>query len=83
MFLFREHRGSLSASMQTVMTMDTFNELESHIHNVYGKGEIIVKHYTYDRRIKWNTHIVTLDGNAVGFTNRYVGKEHEQSKKNS
>jgi hypothetical protein len=39
----------------------------------YGDGVVSVSPYTWDERIKWDTHIVTLDGNAVGFTNGPVG----------
>lgn len=72
MFLYREHRGSLVDSMKTVREMATFSELENHIQRIYGPGEIIVTEYCYDGRIKWKTHIVSLDGRAVGFTNSFV-----------
>ncbi len=75
MFLYRDHRGSLVDSMKTVREMLTFNELKNHIESIHGEGEIVVKEYCYDGRIKWNTHIVTHDGKAVGFTNGHVEKE--------
>ena len=31
-------------------------------------NRIEVKPYCYDERIGWTTHIVTIDGQAVGFT---------------
>lgn len=34
----------------------------------YDRGDVEVKPYGYDSRIGWNTHIVTLKGDAVGFT---------------
>lgn len=83
MFLYREHRGSLVDSMRTVKEMSNFSELENYIQNIHGEGEITVKEYCYDERIKWNTHIVCLDGTPVGFTDSHVEKKHEQIKKSS
>lgn len=36
--------------------------------NTYSPNDIEVKPYGYDSRIEWNTHIVTLNGDAVAFT---------------
>ena len=38
-------------------------------------GKIEVKPYGFDDRINWNTHIVTIDGKAIGFTNEPVEVE--------
>jgi len=68
-FLYRDHRGSLEASMETVQEMESFADLKNHIEKIYGSGEITIKLYCYDSRIDWDSHIVCINGNAVGFTN--------------
>ncbi len=72
MFLYRDHRGGLAESMETVLEMSDFSELERHIFKLYGKGEITIKPYGFDKRINWNTHIVCHDGHVTGFTNAPV-----------
>ena len=69
MFLYREHRGSLSESMKTVKEMKAFTDLKLLIESSHGEGEITIEPYCCDSRINWNTHIVCLNGAAVGFTN--------------
>ena len=35
----------------------------------YPDGVVLVEKYGgFDERIGWNTHLVTIDGNAIGFT---------------
>ena len=77
MFLYRDHRGSLTDSMQTVKEMASFSELKAHVENIHGRGEIEIKDYCYDKRIQWQTHIVTINGYAVGFTNQHVDVIYE------
>ena len=36
---------------------------------INGYGVLKVEPYLFDKRIGWDTYIVTLDGNAIGFTN--------------
>lgn len=41
-------------------------------------GDVLeVKPYAFDARINWATYLVTLDGNAIGYTNSpvYIGEE--------
>ena len=70
--IFRPQRGGLAESMAAQMVIDppTYAEL------AYWLGEpakdIEVKAYGYDERIDWHTYIVTVRGNAVGFTNAGV-----------
>ncbi|MES0444990.1 MAG: hypothetical protein ABUJ92_00455 [Desulfobacterales bacterium] len=77
-FLFREHRGLLDDSMETVIKLESFEELEAkakEITEFYGWGdEVKVEPYAYDIRIEWDTHLVTVGGNAIGFTNAMVDK---------
>ena len=64
---YRDHRGSLSASMQTVV--ETIKEeLEAHLVKELGPGKIKIEKYGFDPRIGWDTYIVTHNGRAVGFT---------------
>lgn len=72
MVKFREHRGSLADAMETVIEVKSLDELRKHLYKVmpYKRGALLkVEFYTYDERINWNTYLVTLDGNAVGYTN--------------
>ena len=71
---YRDHRGSLEASMLSVREMPNRAALVEHLRETYGRHELVrddlieVKHYCYDERIGWDTWIVTLNGGAVGFT---------------
>lgn len=72
----REHRGLLADSMKTVVEIDPTieslaNAIQNSLHDFLcvDKDKIKVKPYVYDDRIKWDTHIVTIDGYGVyGFT---------------
>ena len=72
MFKYRDHRGGLAESMETVKEMADFTELERHVTRIFGEGEITVKPYCYDDRIEWDTYIVCHNGHGVGFTNAPV-----------
>lgn len=67
--LFRLHRGALSDSMATAREISTLAELVEALHSDgWAPGKIEVKPYARDERIGWDTHIVTVDGMAAGFT---------------
>lgn len=76
--LYRDHRGSLDDSMKTVVSLPaTRLALFCHLYKEpfmpeFKIQDLEVKAYGYDPRIKWHTHIVTIKGNAVGFTNEDV-----------
>ena len=82
MFKYREHRGSLSESMDTVILLENKGSLVELVKERLSKYEhglninkdtVIIKPYIFDDRIDWDTHIVTLDGYGVlGFTNSEV-----------
>lgn len=74
--LFRQHRGGLAESMQTVREMSTRNDLEAFVRQHYGEGVVTVEPYGWDNRIGWDTHIVCLNGNACGFTNGNLDRAH-------
>lgn len=66
---FRHHRGGLAASMETTVEVATLAELAAELQGAgWPSGTIVVAPYGFDDRIGWDTHIVTVDGAAVGFT---------------
>lgn len=66
---FRHHRGDLAASMETTVEVGTLDDLAVELQRAgWSSGAIEVAPYGYDDRIGWDTHIVTVDGAAVGFT---------------
>lgn len=76
----RQHRGSLSDSMETAEDIaPTIEAIKAYFiknsdpifYSLY-QGDIEVKPYGFDERINWNTHIITVNGNAVGFTDRAI-----------
>lgn len=78
MTLFRLHRGSLQESMATCREVNGLFELvEILTANEIGPGKIEIKPYGRDNRIGWDTYIVTVDGNAVGFTNGPVSGDRK------
>lgn len=70
MVKYRDHRSTLSDSMKTVREICSMDDLRDHLESTYifPGSEITVKPYGYDKRINWNTYIVCMDGQAVGFT---------------
>jgi len=72
-FLYRKHRGSLIASLLTVWHFNTREELEAHIRETgdfYRSDKMTIDKYGpgLDERIGWNTYVVCMGGNAIGFT---------------
>lgn len=66
---FRFHRGDLVASMATETEVASLaSVIEALSAEGWPPGKIEIKPYAYDARIGWDSHIVTLDGAAVGFT---------------
>lgn len=77
---FRPQRGSLEDAMKEVAEIPaTLEALTAHLNNTLGLSNykvysqaVRVRPYGYDERIKWHTYIVTINGNAIGFTNSEV-----------
>lgn len=77
--LFRPHKGSLAQAMKEVKSVSSKQELVTLIKRelsqykhdlLINEQTIHIEHYSYDERIDWNTHIVTLkDYGVLGFTN--------------
>lgn len=67
---FRPHRELLDESMRDVVNLDGAKKsLEDHLRSCgFRNGDVSVRPYCYDDRIKWDTHLVTLDGMAIGYT---------------
>jgi hypothetical protein len=77
--LYRDHRGLLADSMKTVVELPaTRLALFCHLHKI-GENprkmqDVKVERYpttgnNFDKRIGWYTFIVSVKGDAVGFTN--------------
>lgn len=73
---FRPQRGSLDAAMAEVQEFAGRAELVAHIAERLARWGFVVtptmvhvRKYGFDKRIGWDTHIVTVDGYGVfGFT---------------
>ena len=62
---YRDHRELLVDSMKTVRDVETLQDLRDHL----GADNVLIEPYCWDRRIGWDTHIVSIGGCACGFTN--------------
>ena len=77
--MFRPHRGSLDDSMSDIVElpdMDALIQMIEEYLSPYKHGLVInrdtvkVEKYYYDERIKWDTHIVSLENyGVIGFLN--------------
>ena len=69
---FRPQRGGLDEAMREVFEFSTLDELEAHLRDALGWKFDLVGIEKYgsgiDKRIGWDTHIVTVNGRAVGYT---------------
>ena len=82
MVQFREHRRTLIDSMETVIEVKDKQELVGIIKDSLSKyghdldinmQTVEIKPYGFDKRINWDTHIVTLKGYGVlGFTDSMI-----------
>ena len=70
---FRPQRELLVDSMAEVVELQDFRALTGHLTKLgflpAGLAKIAVRPYCYDDRNGWKTYLVTVDGQAVGFTN--------------
>jgi hypothetical protein len=77
--LYRPHRGSLDDSMREVVEVNDFPQLVRHlrrgVESWYPKDELPTEEntrlepYGFDKRINWETYLVTVDAKAWGYTN--------------
>lgn len=75
MTLYRSHREFLDDAMKTVVEVNSLKDLRAHLANTCPYADVrsdnvLVEKYgrDIDERIGWNTHIVTINGQVVGFT---------------
>ena len=68
---YRHQRGGLKESMETVVEIEPTIDALAVILKV-PPSAITVEPYTYDKRIDWDTYLVCIEGNAVGYTNAFV-----------
>ena len=70
----RPHRGSLADAMADVREFATSAEVIDYIierespYRVVTASDIECEPYTYDARIRWDTHLITIYGHATYFT---------------
>lgn len=73
MFKYRDHRGNLSESMETVQEFETRDDLIDYLKKELPfpilDFRLSIAEYIYDARINWSTYIVHIEGfGVVGFT---------------
>lgn len=75
-FKYRDHRGSLADSMETLQTFESEANLIAFLTDDLKKwgftvvpNLVVIEPYGYDARIGWDAQIVTINGfGVVGFT---------------
>lgn len=76
----RKHRGGLAESLATARIIPaTWEGLRAYFDDF--DGELGLEPYAWDARIGWDTYIVTIDGNCVGFTNGPVAEFNAEAEK--
>ncbi len=70
MIKYRPHCGGLAEAMERVVNVSSIEDLLTHIDASFGATpeNITIEPYGYDKRIEWNTHLVCVDGKAIGYT---------------
>lgn len=66
--LFRPVRGSLNEAMENVADLAPTRAAIA-AHTNAPEHTISVEPYCFDKRINWQTYLVTSNGNTIGFTN--------------
>lgn len=61
--LYRDHRGGLEASMETVREVTTIQEIKDHLNSFYNDfgfsvAQVTFKHVGIDTRTNWDTYYV-------------------------
>jgi len=62
---FRPQRGGLTESLAEIKQVNSIQELRELLNTV---KSIEIRPYVYDARICWDSHLVLVDGEPVGFT---------------
>ena len=66
--LFREHRGSLAESTETMITVNDVTEMKQHISKLFGVSVEAISFddkVVFDERINWHTQYVIIDKSWV------------------
>ena len=75
-FLYRPHRGGLEEAMKEVVELSSWQALVEHVKQMWpvkdDGSNLVVKWAIFDDRIEWDTYMVTVDGNIIGWTNAPV-----------
>ena len=74
---YRPHRRLLCESLKDCVNVEDMAALIKHLKaswpsymKTFEDGDVSVKKYGgFDKRIGWDTHIVCINGNDIGFTN--------------
>ena len=77
-FLYREHRGSLCDSMDTVQYFGSFGDLQKHVWGLLGMTgveQVTIQDFVCDTRIGWHACLVLVNNCPVGFVNKKVERE--------
>lgn len=69
-FSFRYHRRTLVESLETTVTLPSVSALLALLDT--DRRAVGVTPKGFDERCGWDTHIVTVDGEAVGFVDRAI-----------
>jgi hypothetical protein len=64
----RRHREFLIDSMETVKEIEPTKECVAEYFDCLPDRITVEKYGTFDDRIGWDTYIVCVNGNAIGFT---------------
>lgn len=69
--LFRYYMGAFNESMKTIIEVKNMTELKKIISDKYKYENISLTcdFYCHDKRNNWDTHIIRIDGDVIGFTN--------------
>jgi hypothetical protein len=65
---YRDHRGGLAESMETVREIEPTIDALAVILKVPSSAITVEKYGGYDERIGWDTYLVCVEGQPVGFT---------------
>jgi hypothetical protein len=71
---YREHRGSLADSMETVIEVKSLRDLATKMNY---KGVLSCKEYSQDHRIGWDTWLICEDGFPIGMSNGELKADDE------
>ena len=69
---FRYQCSTLEESMGTIIEVENLSELMNELSKEHGdlsQKHIKVEYHCFDDRINWDSYIITINGDVIGFTN--------------